>query len=110
MIRRATLDIPIGDGFKSYTDPSADDYDKIIISNNTITEGVRSYAMAPAPTQLYPDYHPAFAADGDSGSQTAPKSVPPLSNEPVKNYQRKSASESPDSESGIQLKKADEFQ
>lgn len=63
LIRRALLSIPMKDGFKTYRDATAADYDKIIISNNTLSDGVETFALAPEPTQIYPDYHPALAEE-----------------------------------------------
>ena len=60
-IRRAILSIPLRDGFKVYKDPSADDYDKVIISNNTLSDNVVAFKTDPPPTQLYPDGHPSLA-------------------------------------------------
>jgi hypothetical protein len=97
LIRRATVGIPLKDGFKAFQDPTADDYDKIIISNNTLAGGVRPYALATAPTQLYPDHHPSLAQDD----------APAVANdEPAKPYHRKSASETP----GVRLHKANEVE
>lgn len=73
LIRRALLSIPMKDGFKTYRDTNAADYDKIIISNNTLNEGVETFALAPDPTQLYPDYHPS------------------LGEEPAKSYEKSAA-------------------
>lgn len=98
LIRRALLSIPMKDGFKTYRDPSAADYDKIIISNNTLIEGVEKFALAPEPSQLYPDHHPALAEAAGS----APSA------EPAKTYQRKNASESPPTR--VQLRSADEVE
>lgn len=112
MIRRAILGIPLKDGFKAYRDPSADDYDKVIISNNTLTEGVSTFALATPPTQLYPDYHPALGGDDDSGAKDTPKRLG--TDEPAKTYQRKSASEggatSEPSTPGVRFQKASEFE
>lgn len=63
LIRRAKLSIDMKDGFKAFVEPSADGYDKIILSNNTLTTGVKPYPLGPAPTQLYPDYHPALGGE-----------------------------------------------
>jgi hypothetical protein len=72
LIRRAILGIDLRDGFKTYRDPSADDYDKIIITNNTLTDTVVAYKLDPAPTQLYPDGHPALAGGGAPGGTRQP--------------------------------------
>jgi len=110
LIRRAILSIPMNDNFKAFQETAADGYDKIIISNNTLADGVRPYTLAPAPTQLYPDYHPALESGDGSDSKMANQ---PATGEPAKTYQRKSASEGgPTSEPkgpGIQLRKASEF-
>ena len=91
LIRRALLSIPMKEGFKTYRDTSTTDYDKIIISNNTLNSGVVAFALAPEPIQLYPDYHPAL------GEPDAPKLAETPAEEPAKIYGRKSASESPTS-------------
>ncbi len=91
LIRRALLSIPMKDGFKTYRDTSTTDYDKIIISNNTLNSGVEIFALASEPVQLYPDYHPAL------GEADAPKLADTPVEEPAKTYGRKSASEFPSS-------------
>lgn len=59
LIRRAILGIDLKESFKAYRDPSsADEYDKIIISNNGLP--LQAYKLDPAPKQLYPDGHPAI--------------------------------------------------
>ncbi len=83
LIRRAVLSIKLPDTFKTFRDESADGYDKIIVSGNGLA-GVSPYALAPPPTQLFPDYHPSLAQD-----------------EPAKAYP-------PRQPSGIQFKTADE--
>jgi hypothetical protein len=102
LIRRAVLGIPLKEGFKTFQDLSADDYDKIIISNNTITAGVRPYPLAAAPTQLYPDHHPSLAQDESAAA-------PATKDEPAKTYQRRNASEGSGT-SGIQLRKTGEVE
>lgn len=54
-VRRAILGIPIRPGFKAYRDPSADGYDKVILTNNTLGTDVASYRLEPEPTDLYPE-------------------------------------------------------
>jgi hypothetical protein len=68
LIRRAILGIPMGEGFKAYRDRSADDYDKIVISNNglAISKTLVEFALDAQPKQLYPDGHPALAGDAPS--------------------------------------------
>lgn len=62
LIRRALLSTAkLTDSFKTYQDPSTEDYDKIIISNNTLTASVKPFPLDPTPTQLYPDHHPMLA-------------------------------------------------
>lgn len=63
LIRRAIIDgISLSDNFKAYKDPSADGYDKFIITNNTLGGGVAAYKLEPKPTQLYPDAETEVAA------------------------------------------------
>lgn len=66
LIRRAILGIRLSDQFKTYQDLTADDYDKVIISNNGLSGQVVAYQLDAPPTQLYPDGHPA-----NGGSQVA---------------------------------------
>ena len=106
LIRRAILSIPMPDTFKAFRDESATDYDKIMISGNGIA-GVKPYALAPAPTQLYPDYSPSLTAD----EVTGPAAVP--AGDPTKSY-RKNASEGAAGSSGaeptIQLRKTEDVE
>jgi hypothetical protein len=59
LIRRAILGISLREGFKTFKDPTETEFDKIIISNNGLSGQVVGFALDPAPTQLYPDGHPA---------------------------------------------------
>lgn len=61
LIRRAVLGIDLQEGFKTYRDSSADDYDKVIITNNGLSAPLVAYNVDPEPTQLYPDGHPENA-------------------------------------------------
>lgn len=105
LIRRAILGIPMKDGFKTFQDPAADGYDKIIVSMNTLAGGVQPYVLAPEPTQLYPDHHPALLAE--EASEKLAKEAP--KDQPAKTYQRKNASED-SAGPRIQLKKASEYE
>jgi opacity protein-like surface antigen len=68
LIRRAILGITLNEGFKVYRDPSAgSEYDKIVISNNGLAGDMVAFHTDPAPTQLYPDGHPALANGPDGG-------------------------------------------
>ena len=60
MIRRNILGIPIADNFKTYRDPREQDFDKIIISNNGLSDQVAEYKLDPPPAQMYPAGHPAL--------------------------------------------------
>lgn len=72
LIRRAILGIDLKEGFKAFRDPSADGYDKIIISNNGLSSEMLAFRLDPAPTQLYPDGHPALAKATDEEKDRAP--------------------------------------
>lgn len=82
IIRRNILGIPLREGFKAYRDPSADDYDKVVISNSTLSGQVTALRLDPPPTQLYPDGHPTLAktneeqAPAASGTRTGAQRVP----------------------------------
>jgi hypothetical protein len=65
LIRRAILGISLQEGFKTFKDPTETEFDKIIISNNGLSGQVVSFALDPAPKQLYPDGHPALANKTD---------------------------------------------
>jgi len=71
LIRRAILGIDLREGFKVFKDPTAIDYDKIIISNNGLSSQVVAYRLDPEPSQLYPDGHPALAKKADE--ETPPR-------------------------------------
>lgn len=60
LIRRALVSIPFAATFKAFKDPSAEDYDKIIISNNGLSGQVLAFRLDPEPKQLYPEGHPAL--------------------------------------------------
>lgn len=60
LIRRAILGIPIQDNFHVYRDGSDPEFDKVVITNNVLPQMI-AYKLDPAPTQLYPDGHPALA-------------------------------------------------
>lgn len=64
LIRRAILGITLADGFKTFKDPSESEFDKIIISNNTLSDSVVAFRLDPPPSQLYPDGSPALANGG----------------------------------------------
>jgi hypothetical protein len=70
LIRRNVLSDKWVEGYKVYRAPSDDDYDKIVISPNTLSD-MTAFKLDPAPTQLYPDGHPAIAAR-DSGKKEVP--------------------------------------
>ena len=72
LIRRAILGVKLREGFKVYNDPSGDEYDKVIITNNTLSGSLTAFKLDPEPKQLYPEGHPAIA-DGDSGKEEARK-------------------------------------
>jgi hypothetical protein len=59
LVRRAILGIPLREGFKVFKDPTADDYDKIVISNNGLARPLVAYRTEGEPGSLYPDGHPA---------------------------------------------------
>jgi hypothetical protein len=63
LIRRAIIDgISLNDGFHTYRDTSAGEYDKIVITNNNLDKVLSVFKLEPKPTQLYPDGHPALVA------------------------------------------------
>ncbi len=76
LIRRALVSIPFGAIFKAYKDPSADDYDKVIVSNNGLSGQVIAFQLDPEPKQLYPDGHPALAKKEEAKSPREPASKP----------------------------------
>jgi hypothetical protein len=74
LIRRALISIPFAARFQAFKDPTADDYDKIIISNNGLSGQLLTFRLDPPPTQLYPDGHPALAQKEEV--QETPPRVP----------------------------------
>lgn len=71
LIRRAILGINLKEGFKAFKDPNTDDYDKIVISNNTLANPLVAFGLDPAPKQLYPDGHGALAQSDAKDRQPA---------------------------------------
>ena len=55
LIRRAILGVPFTAQFKTFRDAKEPDFDKIVISNNTLSGDLTAYKLDPTPTQLYPD-------------------------------------------------------
>jgi hypothetical protein len=55
LIRRAILSVKLRDGFKTYNDLSADEYDKVIITNNTLAGKLSALKLDPEPQTLYPE-------------------------------------------------------
>lgn len=72
-IRRAILGIPLSENFKVYRDPKTDDYDKIIISNNGLSNQVVAFKLDPEPTQMYPEGHPALKTAAKEEKNSARK-------------------------------------
>ena len=64
LIRRAILGVPFYEGFKAFKDPTANGYDKIVISNNGLGKPLVAYNLEQPPAQLYPDGHPALVDAG----------------------------------------------
>lgn len=84
-IRRAILGVPFKEGFQAFRDTTADDYDKVIITNQGLTGSVVAYNLDKAPTQLYPDGHPALAG-GTSGDEMAETSRKPAATDSEKAF------------------------
>lgn len=74
LIRRAILGVKMNEGFQAYRDPTADGYDKIIVSNNGLASPLALYRLDPSPKQLYPDGHPALAQGEGQGEVREPAS------------------------------------
>jgi hypothetical protein len=108
MIRRAMLTIKLPDAFLAFRDASAEGYDKIIVSANRIAD-LPIYALAPPPTQLYPDHHEELEAPS-----SAPAAKPAVADEPAKTYERKAHPNGGETREpaspGIQLHRASEVQ
>lgn len=66
IIRRAVDTAGLKEGFKTYRDTSADDYDKIILTNNILHDNVVAFKTDPEPTQLYPDWHEALGGGAEA--------------------------------------------
>jgi hypothetical protein len=78
LIRRAILSIPLSPKFNVYRDRSAKDYDKFVITNQGLSNAeFLAFKPDPAPTQLYPDEHPAVANTNRGASGRQPASAAP---------------------------------
>jgi hypothetical protein len=75
LVRRAVLGIDLKPGFKTFKDPTADGYDKVVISNNGLSRPLVAFKLDAEPKQLYPDGHPALAAK-EKPEERAPASRP----------------------------------
>jgi hypothetical protein len=75
LTRRAILGIPLVGNFKVYKDPTENDYDKFIISNNGLSGQVVAFKLDPTPTQLYPDGYAVAKAKQQGSGNRAPASV-----------------------------------
>ena len=73
LIRRALVSIPFRTGFQAFRDPSAEDYDKVIISNNGLSGQVIAFKLDPEPKVLYPEGHPALGAQEKKKDEPAPR-------------------------------------
>lgn len=62
LVRRNILSIPMTDNFKAYWDKSASDYDKVVISNNGLSQELAELKLDPALKLLYPDEETAQRA------------------------------------------------
>lgn len=76
LVRRAILSIPLREGFRTYKDPSASDYDKIIVTNHQLP-GLLAFKADVEPKQLYPDGHPALGEPSRGVAGQAEKKTPP---------------------------------
>lgn len=78
LVRRAILGINLQEGFKAFKDPSATDYDKIVISMNTLSGDMIAYKLDVDPKTLYPEGHPANStvAGSDKPATTDEKRRP----------------------------------
>jgi hypothetical protein len=77
LIRRAILGISLKEGFKTFKDPSTADYDKVIISMNTLSGDMVAYKLEPEPKTLYPEGHPANSSvAGNAPSPASEKRSP----------------------------------
>ena len=63
LVRRNILSIPLEPGFKVFRDPrTGKAYDKFIITHAPPASPLIAYSLEPGPSQLYPEGHPALAA------------------------------------------------
>ena len=70
LIRRAILGVPFTENFKAFRDAKEPDFDKIVISNNTLSGDLTAYKLDPPPAQLYPE-------DPAKNKKVAEKATPP---------------------------------
>ena len=76
LIRRAILGIDLRDGFRVYRDKSVAEYDKIVITNNTLSgSDLVAYRLDPELKQLYPDGSPMLANQKSPADSRAPAST-----------------------------------
>lgn len=80
-IRRAILGIPLAENFQVFRDPRETDFDKIIISNNGLSSELVTFKLDVAPTQLYPDGHPALKSNDRKVANEKQKGNPTIAQE-----------------------------
>lgn len=73
LIRRAILGIPLKAPFKTFKDPTEQEFDKIVISNNSLAGSLVAFKTDPEPTQLYPDGHPVLIAQKEKEEEEEEK-------------------------------------
>lgn len=70
IVRRHTLSSSgLNNGFRVYEDTTTDDYDKLILTNNTLTSNVRQWQYG-KPRQKFPDHHKALGGEDEAVAET----------------------------------------
>ena len=104
LVRRAALSIKINDSFQTFIDPTEGEYDKILISNNSL-DGVKPFKSVHAPRQLYPDHYGDPEGAPAPLGETDPDTASPVSAaaaSPAKTYEGVTPSRR--SEPGVRMK------
>jgi hypothetical protein len=113
LIRRALVSIPFQKTFYAFQDPTPPDYDKVIISNQILSEQVVALALDPAPQSLYPldgknNSAPRTPASENAATGSNPPPSPTLTRSTTPSARPTPAAEMPSETSPDQLVPAPE--
>lgn len=101
LIRRAIVSVPLKQGFRAYRATDVDDFDKVIVSMNSLQGDVVAFRFNPQPSAEWPEGHPnrnspensapttrAVASPSHSPTSNSPGPSPGQTSQPHRGYTR----------------------